>query len=110
LRVTCRAVADRGWLVGEHTAGRFSRPGITHLQLYVFRVILIGFRPVSCGNFEPIAVGDVLPDMPLLLSPSQHILVPLESTYQATWEATPEEFRPTIGERLGEVEVIERIA
>ncbi|HEY2415387.1 MAG TPA: hypothetical protein VGI40_24300 [Pirellulaceae bacterium] len=42
---------------------------------------------------EPVGVGDKLADMPLFLTNSLHILVPLEPTYMATWEATPEELR-----------------
>ncbi len=42
---------------------------------------------------EPFAVGDELPDMPLFLAPGVHIQVPLESTYGATWDASPEELR-----------------
>ena len=42
---------------------------------------------------EPIAVGDRMPDMPLFLASGMHIRVPLESTYMATWDASPEEMR-----------------
>jgi len=42
---------------------------------------------------EPVAVGDVLPDMPLFLTSRLHVPVPLESTYQSTWDATPQELR-----------------
>jgi hypothetical protein len=42
---------------------------------------------------EPVAVGDVMPDMPLFLSKHLHVKVPLESTYQTTWDASPEDFR-----------------
>jgi hypothetical protein len=42
---------------------------------------------------EAIGVGDILPDMPLFLANSWHVPVPLESTYQATWVASPEEYR-----------------
>ena len=42
---------------------------------------------------EPIGLGDALPDMPLFLSRDLHVMVPLESTYQATWDASPEEMR-----------------
>ena len=45
---------------------------------------------------EPIGAGDKLPDMPLFLTESLHIPVPLEATYQATWEATPEELRHAV--------------
>jgi hypothetical protein len=42
---------------------------------------------------EPVTVGDPLPDMPLFLANGVHIRVPLESTYQAVWHASPEEMR-----------------
>ena len=45
---------------------------------------------------EPVAVGDELPDMPLFLTNSLHIQVPLEPTYRATWEASPEELRTAV--------------
>lgn len=45
---------------------------------------------------EPVAVGDVLPDMPLFLARGLHVPVPLESTYQATWDATPQVFRQAV--------------
>jgi len=45
---------------------------------------------------EPVAVGDELPDMPLFLTSDLHIMVPLESTYRATWEATPQEMRTAV--------------
>ena len=40
---------------------------------------------------EPVAVGDPLPDMPLFLTNALHVMVPLEPTYQAAWDASPEE-------------------
>ncbi len=45
---------------------------------------------------EPVAVGDALPDMPLFLARSLHVKVPLEPTYQAAWEASPEELRTAV--------------
>src|SRR5438552_2563009 len=45
---------------------------------------------------EPVAVGDRLPDMPLFLARELHVMVPLEPTYQATWQASPEEFRNAV--------------
>jgi hypothetical protein len=42
---------------------------------------------------EPVAVGDFLPDMPLFLTNYLHVMVPLEPTYQAAWDASPEELR-----------------
>ena len=38
---------------------------------------------------EPVAVGDVLPDMPLFLEPGLHVAVPLETTYEAAFAAGP---------------------
>jgi hypothetical protein len=45
---------------------------------------------------EPVGVGDPLPDMPLFLANDLHIDVPLEPTYQATWDASPEDFRVAV--------------
>jgi hypothetical protein len=45
---------------------------------------------------EPIAVGDLLPDMPVFLVPGGHVPVPLERTYQAAWEAVPRRWRTVI--------------
>lgn len=38
---------------------------------------------------EPVAVGDVLPDMPIFLTPGRYVPCPLEATYQATWNVFP---------------------
>jgi hypothetical protein len=46
--------------------------------------------PIKTAYIEPVAVGDVLPDMPLFLAPGMHVPVPLESTYQTTWSVCPE--------------------
>ncbi len=45
---------------------------------------------------EPIAVGDVLPDMPAYLDPDRYVPVPLEATYQATWASCPEDMREAV--------------
>ncbi len=42
---------------------------------------------------EPVAVGDPLPNMPLFVAPGVHVRVPLEATYDAAWDASPEEMR-----------------
>lgn len=46
---------------------------------------------------EPMAVGDVMPDMPLFVTRDGHVPVPLEVTYQSAWEATPEPIRDLVG-------------
>jgi hypothetical protein len=38
---------------------------------------------------EPLAVGDRLPEMPVFLQPGHYVTVPLEATYQTSWEVFP---------------------
>ncbi len=45
---------------------------------------------------EPVAVGDVLPDMPLFLQPNAHVLVPLEATYQTAFAVLPQRWRKVL--------------
>lgn len=45
---------------------------------------------------ETVGVGDLLPDMPLILTSDLHVMVPLEPTYQATWDASPEAYRRAV--------------
>lgn len=52
--------------------------------------------PERAAYVEPVAVGDVLPAMPLFLAPGVHVRVPLEPTYQSTWQASPEEMRTAV--------------
>jgi hypothetical protein len=49
---------------------------------------------------EPVAVGDLLQDMPLFLTPRRpqnlYVQIPLERTYQASWDATPQVLRAAV--------------
>jgi hypothetical protein len=45
---------------------------------------------------DAIGAGDKLPDMPLFLANDLYVKVPLESTYQATWDASPEDYRVAV--------------
>lgn len=45
---------------------------------------------------ETVAVGDLLPDMPLFVEPEAHILTPLEATYSAAWDTVPLRWRRVI--------------
>lgn len=45
---------------------------------------------------EPVAVGDVLADMPAYLDEDHYVLVPLEQTYMATWASCPEDMRTVV--------------
>ena len=65
----------------------------------MFRRHWRGCRPNSyrgAAYVEPIAVGDVLIDMPLFLASGIHVKVPLEPTYQTAWEGLPEEMRTAV--------------
>lgn len=45
---------------------------------------------------EPLAVGDVLPDMPLFLHPDWYLNVPLESTYGTSYAGVPAYWRGVV--------------
>jgi hypothetical protein len=45
---------------------------------------------------EHTAVGGILPDMPLFLRPDRYINVPLETTYQASYQGVPEFWRKVL--------------
>ena len=51
---------------------------------------------VKRGYFEPVAVGQRLPDMPLFLEYGWHVLVPLERTYAAAYRTVPLRWRRVI--------------
>jgi hypothetical protein len=46
--------------------------------------------PLLRAFVEPVAVGDVLPDMPIFLDPDHYVPCPLEATYLASWEDFPQ--------------------
>jgi hypothetical protein len=48
---------------------------------------------VKTAYVEPVAVGDVLPEMPIFLEAERYVPAPLELTYQATWAVTPAPMR-----------------
>jgi hypothetical protein len=45
---------------------------------------------------ETLAVGDPWPDAPLFLAPGWYVNVPLEQTYQASWDVTPPPIRELV--------------
>ena len=45
--------------------------------------------PPYVAYIEPVAVGDALPHMPLFLRSEVYVSVPLEATYQTTWNDFP---------------------
>jgi hypothetical protein len=46
--------------------------------------------PLPATYVEPVAVGDILPEMPLFLEPGSYVPAPLESSYQAAWDRFPD--------------------
>lgn len=48
----------------------------------------IGGVGVECF-VQPVAVGSLLPAMPLFLTPERYVETPLEETYRSAWEAVP---------------------
>jgi hypothetical protein len=52
--------------------------------------------PVRTAYVEPVAVGARLPAMGLFLYDDVFVDVPLEETYQATWDALPAELRQLV--------------
>ena len=62
---------------------------------------LASYRATTQGSIarsfvEPIAVGDVLPAMPLFLWADRYIYVDLEQTYQGAWEVYPAPLKPKV--------------
>jgi hypothetical protein len=47
---------------------------------------------------EPFAVGDALPRMPLFLASRLYVTVPLEETYQHSFEAVPAYWRDKVAQ------------
>lgn len=45
---------------------------------------------------QPLAVGDVLPPMPLFVTADVYVNVPLEETYQAAYHSVPQRWRKTL--------------
>ncbi len=60
--------------------------------------ILVSYESggVRAAYIEPLGVGDKMLDMPLFLKNDMHVKVPLEPTYQATWNASPEDLRQAV--------------
>jgi hypothetical protein len=48
---------------------------------------------ITRAYIEPVAVGDILPNMPLFLEPDGCIMVPLEITYQTAYAVLPRRWR-----------------
>ena len=56
--------------------------------------------PEQVAYVYPVAVGDVLPDVPLFLKPEVYVPAPLEATYQTTWNVFPNALKGLLAHRL----------
>ena len=59
-----------------------SRPGINSYQTGLEKIV-----------YEPIAVGDVLPNIALFLANERYVPAPLEASYQVAWNTFPKAIR-----------------
>ena len=55
---------------------------------------------LKTAYIEPVAVGDVLPDMPVFIDPGTYVLTPLETTYQSTWATCPQPLKRAVLEGM----------
>ena len=51
---------------------------------------------VKTAYVHPIGLNDVLPDMPAWLDEDSYVPVPLEATYQTTWDSCPADMRAVV--------------
>lgn len=56
---------------------------------------LLAYSP-TMAYVEPVAVGDVMPDMPAYLNGREYVPVPLENSYQAAWATCPADMRELV--------------
>lgn len=49
---------------------------------------------------EPVAVGDLLTEMPLFLAPEIYVPTPLEATYESAWDAVPSYWRDVVSGKI----------
>jgi hypothetical protein len=76
---------------GLHAAFWGVTPGVTADQPLSLAAYRADTSPTA--YFEPISVGDTLPEMPLFLTPDHYVNVPLEETYQTAWRGVPKRWK-----------------
>ena len=80
----------------ELEEGDFELPADKPLTLAAYEA-----DPDWVAYVEPVAVGDVLPDMPLFLRLGYYVPAPLEATYLTTWKAFPAPMKRLLEEPTG---------
>lgn len=69
------------------------------LTLAAYEAVDVGDEETAwfpTGYFEPVAVGQILPDMPLFVQPGVYVNVPLEQTYMKAWSGVPQRWKEVI--------------
>lgn len=72
----------------EDIEAPFELPADKLLTVVAYRA-----SPTKTAYVEPVAVGDVLPALPIFLTDFDYIPAPLEETYRASWGAFPSDFK-----------------
>ena len=65
--------------------------GVTTSEPYTLVAYRADVAPTA--YFEPVGLGRPLPDMPLFLTPDYYVNVPLEKTYQQSWDQFPQRWK-----------------
>jgi hypothetical protein len=66
----------------------FTLPNDKPLTAVAYRAV-----PQLTAYLEPMAVGDVLPQLPIFLLEDDYVPAPLEETYQTSWRMFPADFK-----------------
>jgi Protein of unknown function (DUF4058) len=88
-RVNPHGIHSAAW--GDNCGEDFAQPANKPLTCVAY----VGGTGME-AYLEPIAVGDVLLEMPLFLAPQVNVAVPLEATYQSAWPAMPAFWRDVL--------------
>jgi hypothetical protein len=81
-----------GALWGRLTGEAYQQPRDAPLALAAYAA-----GAVKMAYLELVAVGQVLPNAPLFLTPEGHVEVPSEDTYQAAFSGVPRFYRDLLG-------------
>jgi hypothetical protein len=79
------------WIWEEIPGNEYALPAGRPLTLVAYETAL------TVRNYvKPVAVGDVLPEMPLFLKANTYVPTPLEATYESAFAAMPRRWRRVI--------------
>lgn len=77
--------------------GDMPTPGATDDRPYSLVSYCVDESPTA--YFEPVGLGQPLPDMPIFLTPDDYVNVPLEPTYLDAWRRVPDCWREVVAPR-----------